>query len=144
MAPPFCLIYQQVISYNMYKDPGIENLLALDGQIVDQHHGYWVKIEARRVEPTAEIPHGIRYSLTLHEPYGKRILGYLNFVVDNNTKFHSHSEFADRGVPIGFFVRGRFIDRVRVDACPVGHDIRPDFIERDFPKSRQPLKKSPC
>ncbi len=27
---------------------------------------------------SAEVPHEIRYALTLHEPYGKRILGYDN------------------------------------------------------------------
>ena len=40
--------------------------------------GYWVKIEAWVVPASKDIPHGIRYSLTLHEPYGKRILGYDN------------------------------------------------------------------
>jgi hypothetical protein len=34
-----------------------------------------MKIEAWRVDATEEIPHAIRYSLTLHDPYGKRILG---------------------------------------------------------------------
>jgi len=30
-----------------------------------------VKFEIRRVEPTTERPHGLRYSLTLHDPKGK-------------------------------------------------------------------------
>ncbi len=51
----------------MDRDPGIETLLDLHGQIIDQGKGYWVKIEAWRVEATHETPHGIRYSLTLHE-----------------------------------------------------------------------------
>ena len=97
----------------MYKDPDIENLLELDGQIIDQGHGYWVKIEARRIEPTAEIPHGIRYSLTLHEPYGVRILGYDNaHAVKPPRKFkyagqiltndHTHRHEKDKGIHYEF------------------------------------------
>ncbi|MBN9133504.1 MAG: hypothetical protein J0H48_09095 [Nitrosospira multiformis] len=37
-----------------------------------------LKVEAWQVVATPEIPHGIRYSPTLHEPYGKRIMGYDN------------------------------------------------------------------
>jgi hypothetical protein len=40
--------------------------------------GYWIKIEAWEVKVTAAIPHGVRYSLTLHAPSGKRLLGYDN------------------------------------------------------------------
>ena len=28
--------------------------------------------------PSKDLPHGIRYSLTLHEPYGKNVLCYDN------------------------------------------------------------------
>ena len=38
----------------------------------------WVKFDSWRVDPTAEIPHGIRYSLTLHDRFNHRILGYDN------------------------------------------------------------------
>jgi hypothetical protein len=59
-------------------DHGIQNLLDLHGNVLDQEDGYWIKLEAWRVAPTKDIPHGIRYSLTLHAPSGKRILGYDN------------------------------------------------------------------
>jgi hypothetical protein len=42
------------------EDVGLSTLLELDGEIYDQGDGYWVKIEARRVVPTRQIPHGIR------------------------------------------------------------------------------------
>ncbi len=97
----------------MREDPGIETLLDLHDQIIDQGNGYWVKIEAWRVAATAEVPHGIRYSLTLHEPYGKRILGYDNaHAVDRPRKFkyagqrltydHRHRHARDKGVPYEF------------------------------------------
>ena len=62
----------------MMRSSAIDTLLDLNGSILDQGNGYWIKLEAWRVEVSAQIPHGIRYSLTLHEPYGNRILGYDN------------------------------------------------------------------
>ena len=46
----------------MQKVSGIETLLELSGQIVQQEHGYWIEIHAWRVEKTDTIPHGIRYA----------------------------------------------------------------------------------
>jgi hypothetical protein len=40
--------------------------------------GYWVKISARRVPADFARPHGIAYTLTLHEPDGRRIFGIDN------------------------------------------------------------------
>ena len=57
---------------------GLSTLLELNNQVIDQEGGYWIKIEAWKVTANTNIPHGIRYCLTLHEPYGKRILGYDN------------------------------------------------------------------
>ena len=61
------------------QDDGLSYLLDLDGNIeVQNDEGYWVKIEARRVAATAERPHGIRYSLTLHAPNSERLMGFDN------------------------------------------------------------------
>lgn len=60
------------------KSPGKHVLLGLHQQILDQEDGYWIKIEAWEVKASMSIPHGIRYSLTLHNPRGVRILGYDN------------------------------------------------------------------
>ena len=49
------------------KDPGLETLLELDGEVFPMENGYWTKIEAHRVSPSDQIPHGIRYSLSLHD-----------------------------------------------------------------------------
>ena len=48
---------------------GLETLLDLDGSIIDQGNGYWIKIESWRAEAGDDTPHGIRYSLTLHEDF---------------------------------------------------------------------------
>jgi len=63
----------------MGKDKGLDYLLDLDGEIWFQEAGCWIKIEARQLEkPVKECPHGIKYSLTLHDQYGKRLLGFDN------------------------------------------------------------------
>jgi hypothetical protein len=49
----------------MKRDPAIDALLDLHGSILDEENGYWIKIEARLVDVSKEVPHGIRYSLTL-------------------------------------------------------------------------------
>lgn len=55
-----------------------DTLLDLDGEVIQQAGGYWVKIEVRRVISSDAIPHGIKYSLTLHDPLGIRIMGFDN------------------------------------------------------------------
>lgn len=95
------------------EDLGLTTLIDLHDQIMDQGGGYWIKIEAWKVEISSEIPHGMRYSLTLHEPYGKRILGYDNaHGVKPPKKFkyagtrlpydHKHPTGCDKGVPYEF------------------------------------------
>ncbi len=53
-------------------------LLDLDSEIFPMDNGYWTKFEASRVTPTAQIPHGIKYSLTLHDRNNTRVLGFDN------------------------------------------------------------------
>lgn len=94
-------------------DHSIATLLDLDGSILEQEGGFWIKIEAWRVDPTAFVPHGIRYSLTLHDRYGARVLGYDNsHAVKPPGKFkfagqrlpydHRHRSASDKGVPYTF------------------------------------------
>lgn len=62
------------------RDPGLDALLDLDGQIlvVDPDGGHWVKFAVRRVAVSPERPHGLRYSLTLHDRDGARLVGFDN------------------------------------------------------------------
>jgi hypothetical protein len=59
-------------------DHSLELLLDLDGLNFAQEGGFWMKYEVSAVEKTSERPHGIKYSLTLHDPQGKRIFGIDN------------------------------------------------------------------
>ena len=92
---------------------GIETLLELTGQVVQQEHGYWVEIHAWRVAATPVVPHGIRYALTLHEPGGKRVMGYDNAHAakpSGSFKYagqvlpydHKHRHISDQGAPYAF------------------------------------------
>ena len=60
------------------KNLGLDTLLELDREVFPMENGYWTKIEARRVDPNEQIPHGVRYSLTLHDRFGRRVLGFDN------------------------------------------------------------------
>lgn len=97
----------------MREDAGIATLLDLNDQIIDQGQGFWVRIEAWQVVASRHIPHGIRYSLTLHEPFGRRILGYDNahavkppgrrrFAGTRRPYDHRHRHASDKGVPYEF------------------------------------------
>jgi hypothetical protein len=56
----------------------LEFLLAFDGRLHWYEQGYCTKFEIKRTDPTTERPHGLRYSFTLHDPDGKRLMGFDN------------------------------------------------------------------
>ena len=97
----------------MKSDIGLEVLFSLDGTEYTEENGYWYKIEASKVEPTKERPHGIRYNLTLHDNYNQRILGFDNAHAVKAKKHgyytgtivsydHMHRSIKDKGVPYEF------------------------------------------
>lgn len=56
----------------------LETLLNLNGEVFPMENGCWTKFEVYRVEPTEQIPHGISYSLTLHDKNNRRVIGFDN------------------------------------------------------------------
>jgi len=90
---------------------------------------------AWRVDTTDDIPHGIRYTLTLHEPYGKRILGYDNaHAVKLPKKFkyagrrlpfdHKHRHVSDKDVPYGFGSAYQLLEDFFKDVDRVLQEVR--------------------
>lgn len=75
-----------------HADPAFASLLDLDGQVffLDERARYWVKFSVRRVEADAQRPHGLRYSLTLHNSRGERFVGFDN----------AHAAEDSRGAPL--------------------------------------------
>jgi hypothetical protein len=59
-------------------DPALGLLLDMHGETFLLEGGFWTRIQAWLVEPRSEIPHGVRYSLSLHDRHGTRILAFDN------------------------------------------------------------------
>lgn len=102
-------------------DAGLDTLLDLDGSILEQEGGYWIKIEVCRIPLSEYAHHGLRYSLTLHDKYGTRVLGYDNaHAVKPPKKFkfagqrlpydHRHRTSSDKGVPYAFESAHRLLE----------------------------------
>jgi hypothetical protein len=98
----------------------LEFLLAFDGR---KHHypdGYFVKFDIKRIEPTSERPHGLRYSFTLHGPDGARLIGFDNAhtVVPVGGRYakkpveadHWHRSADDLGRPYQFVSAEQLVD----------------------------------
>jgi hypothetical protein len=60
------------------RDEGLDRLLDLDGFLAEVGGGFWVKIVVQRVPSDEHRPHGVSYTLTLHDPTGQRVFGIDN------------------------------------------------------------------
>jgi hypothetical protein len=62
------------------RDHSLDTLLLLDGEtfVADDEGRYLVRFVAKQVEASPERPHGLNYSLTLHDRSGERLLGFDN------------------------------------------------------------------
>ncbi len=106
------------MSRNSKKDPSLENLLIMSGEVFPMDNGYWTKIEAYEVKPNQQIPHGIRYSLTLHNSNNQRVLGFDNahaykpkrkkYGAYKTTWDHQHKK--DHVVPYEFESAGQLLE----------------------------------
>jgi Family of unknown function (DUF6516) len=64
----------------MGRDTSLDALLGLDGEVfvIDADAGLWVQFRARAVPASEAKPHGLDYSLTLHDRNGERLVGFDN------------------------------------------------------------------
>jgi hypothetical protein len=62
----------------MGRDQSLDTLLLLDGEMFVIEENFRVKFEVKKVAVTPEKPHGLDYSLTLHDGNGERLLGLDN------------------------------------------------------------------
>lgn len=116
------------------RQSGLDTLLDLHGAILVQERGYWIKLEAWTIEPTEGVPQGIRYSLTLHDPRGTRVLGYDNShaVKPGRKRFggqrheydHVHRHAKDKGVRYEFSSAGRLLTDFFAEVDKVLKEIR--------------------
>lgn len=75
----------------------LEFLLEFDGRIHKYGSGHFLKFEINRVPATANRPHGLSYSLTLHAPGGARLIGFDNAhgVPPQGSRFNRRPAAAD-------------------------------------------------
>lgn len=102
------------------QDDSLSQLLDLDGERFTLENGCFVKFEARRVEITEGKPHGIKYSLSLHQKDGTRIFAIDNAhpVPEKKGKFaarmithdHQHVDSEDPGRPYEFSDSGKLLE----------------------------------
>ena len=90
----------------------LEWLLDYDGRRHYFASGHFLKFEIRIVEQSDQVPHGISYSFTFHDPEGARILGFDNahpvphsggrYVSAKTEADHWHRTSNDEGRPYAF------------------------------------------
>lgn len=101
-------------------EAGLETLLDLNGLSYRLDNGFWVKFEAYLVDPSEQIPHGVRYSLTLHDRHNARVVGFDNAhgcQLPRRKRFagrrlvwdHRHP-FAEKAVPYEFASAAQLIE----------------------------------
>ncbi len=100
------------------KYPELETMLNLNGEIFPMENGYWTKFEAWRVTPSEQIPHGIKYSFTLHDRHNRRVIGFdnahtikpkrKNYTARKITWDHKHQQ--ERVFPYEFASAGQLLE----------------------------------
>ena len=90
----------------------ILKLAGYDGLIYTLASGYWLKFEVRAIGVSVAVPHGVRYSFTMHNPAGDRVLGFDNahgvphmgsrFIAPPVEADHWHRDESDEGRPYAF------------------------------------------
>ena len=120
----------------MKESHGLETLLELDGAVIAQTAGYWVKFEVKQVSVSKHIPHGVRYNLTLHDNCNQRVMGYDNahtpkagkrgkYKAQIVTYDHKHQTIKCKGESYSFKSPGQLIEDFwkSVDVCLNEHGI---------------------
>ena len=88
------------------------NLIDWDGVTFTLDNGFWVKFDIKMTATTKQRPYGIKYSITLHDHSGNRILGFDNshqvkplttgYGGSRDAFDHWHRTTADKGIPYKF------------------------------------------
>ena len=60
------------------RDPGLEALIDLNGEVIVLESGLWAKFVVHLIPADDRRSRGISYSLTLHDPSGSRVFGIDN------------------------------------------------------------------
>lgn len=101
-------------------DYGLDLLLAYDGKRHYFVSGHYLQFVIRVIEASERVPHGLDYSLTMHDPQNKRLLGFDNahpvphqgskFIKGPTASDHWHRTEVDKGRPYEFKDAGTLLD----------------------------------
>ena len=126
------------MGFNNLPEYQLELLLGYDGRRHILESGYFLKFEVRRIEPSARVPHGLAYSLTLHAPDGQRLVGFDNahavphvggrFVEAPVQADHWHRTRNDPGRPYAFVSVEQLLVDFFEEAERTLHDLNVQFV----------------
>jgi len=98
----------------------LEWLLDYDGRQHFFASSHFLKFEIRLVAQSGQVPHGIAYSFTFHDPDGTRLLGFDNahpvahaggkFVKAKPDADHWHRTVHDEGRPYAFVSAAKLLE----------------------------------
>ena len=98
----------------------LEWLLDYDGRRHFLASGHFLKFEIGLIAQSAQVPHGIAYSFTFHDPDGTRLLGFDNahpvphpggkYVKVKPDADHWHGTVDDEGRPYAFVSAAQLLD----------------------------------
>ena len=71
-------------------DEAMQRLLDYDGRRYWLENGWSVWIRVKRTQASQERPHGLKYSFTLHDVDGERLLGFDNAHGTGDQDEHDH------------------------------------------------------
>lgn len=123
-------------------DEAMLRLLAYDGRRYWLRNGWSLRFQIREAPPNSGRPHCVKYSLTLHDATGLRLLGFDNAhaVLGATTYDHEHRFRSERG-PLPY--RFQDADRLLVDffdaverACRL-EGVAPGLMHEDFDTSEE-------
>lgn len=116
----------------------LELLLGYDGRRHILESGHVLKFEVRRVAPSDRVPHGMAYSLTLHDPTGQRLVGFDNahpvshvgsrFVAGPVQADHWHRTIDDPGRPYTFISAEQLLVDFFDEVERTLHDLNVQFV----------------
>ena len=106
-------------------DHGLELLLSYNGHILYLDSGYHLKFEISRTQETEVRPHGLSYSLSLHDRSKRRVLGFDNAhrvkppgrnARATRTHDHWHRHASDKGRPYEYIDAATLVTDFFVEA----------------------------
>lgn len=118
-------------------DEAMLRLFAYDGRRYWFRNGWSLRFRIREAPPTSGRPHAVKYSLTLHDATGARLLGFDNAhaVSGANAYDHEHRFRSERG-PLAYRFEGA--DQLLVDffdaverSCRI-EGVSPELVHEDF------------